>query len=109
MALRRFSPCSMRVRAFVVLIVWVAVVSLSTADLFDLQDNILLSLADLQQAIELDVKEVLDEATSIRVVIEDLDQSLPLQSTLVRSVGRASDNECVPMHCLLSRLSVYRL
>lgn len=83
--------------------------SLSTGDLFDLQDNILLLLADLQQAIELDVKEVLDEAASIRVVIEDLDQSLPVQSTLVRYVGRASDNERVPTHCLLSRLSVYRL
>lgn len=109
MALTLFSPCPMRFRVFLLLFVWIVVVSFSSADLFDLQDEVAWSLVDLQQAIEPDLEEVRDEAAPTRVVIERLDESLSVQPSLVHYACLASYNGSLLTHCLLSKLSVYRL
>ena len=56
MLLRSFAAHSFRFRMFLLLFVWIVVFSLSSADLFDLQDEVGRLLTDLQ--LVLDVIEV---------------------------------------------------
>lgn len=91
------------------LLAWIVVGGLVWADLLDLHDEVGGPLADLQQAVEPDLDEVRDEGGTVRVVAERLDESLSIRPFLVSPSCSASYGVSVPTHCLLSKLSVYRL
>src|SRR5574340_674771 len=84
------------------LLVWISVGGLAWDDLLDLHDEVGGPLADLQQAVEPDLDEVRDEAGTVRVVAERLDESLSIQPFLVPPSCFAFYDVSVPTHCLRS-------
>ena len=67
MLLRSFAAHPFRFRMVLLLFAWVVVFSLSSADLFDLQDEVGRSLTDLQLVLESELEEVRDEAAPLRI------------------------------------------
>ena len=109
MLLRLFAAHPFRFRMVLLLFAWVVVFSLSSADLFDLQDEVGRSLTDLQLVLESELEEVRDEAAPLRIELEHSGESLSVQPALIHAAGLASHRGTHPRHCLLSRLSVYRV
>lgn len=103
-----FAARPFRFRIFLLLFVWLVVLSLSSADLFDLQDEVAWSLIDLQVALESDLEEARDDAALARIDVERSDESLSVQSSLVRA-SLSSARGPLQTQCLLSKLSVYRV
>ena len=108
MTLTLFVAHPFRLRIFLLLFVWVVVVSLSSADLFDLQDDVAWPPTDLQVALESDLEEARDDAALARIDVERSDESLSVQSSLVRA-SLSSVRGFLQTQCLLSKLSVYRV
>lgn len=104
-----FAARPFRVRIFLLLFVWLVVLSLSSADLFDLQDEVSWSLTDIQFALESDLEEVRDEAAPLRVDVEYTGAINSARSPLVHSAPLSSHRGNLPTHPLLSKLSVYRV
>ena len=109
MLLRSFAAHPFRFRMFLLLFAWIVVFSLSSADLFDLQDEVGRSLTDLQLVLESEFEEVRDEAAPLRVELEHSGASLLVQPALIHAAGLSSHQGTLSTHGLLSRLSVYRV
>lgn len=109
MLLRSFAAHPFRFRMFLLLFAWIVVFSLSSADLFDLQDEVGRSLTDLQLVLESEFEEVRDEAAPLRIELEHSVESLSIQPALFHVVGLSSHQGTLSTHGLLSRLSVYRV